>query len=210
MLVTLPDFDDTTAYLSVWSGKVIETAKSKAVKVFTLRGKEANRKELEKRLIGKKPSLVFFNGHGSNEYICGDQNEKLVDSYNSKLFASTLIYSRSCDSAAVLGKQIVREGKARAFLGYVQAFIFVKNNSRSATPLKDNYAEPCLESSNVVPEALLTGSSVQEAFEKSQKHFEKEIEYYRTHYSPENSHILFALQWDKAVQRLIGDVNAKI
>ena len=210
MLVTLPDFDDTTAYLSAWSRKVIEVAETKAVKVFVLRGKEANRKNLENRLSGKKPSLVFFNGHGSKEHICGHQNEALVDTDNCFLLESTIVYSRSCDSAGILGKQAVREGKARAFLGYELAFIFVKNNARIATPLKDDYSAPCLESSNAVPEALINGSTAQQAFEKSQKHFEKEIEYLRTHYSPENSHILFALQWDKTVQKLIGDPNAII
>jgi len=210
MLVTLPDFDDTTDYLSQWSESVIETAKDKLVKVSQLPGKEANRENLQKRLSGKTYSFVFFNGHGSKEHICGQQNEKLLDEENSYLLNATIVYSRSCDSAAVLGKKIVREGNVKAFVGYAQAFIFVKNNSRTATPLKDNYAKPCLESSNVVPQALINGSTTGQAVEKSQRHSDKEIEYLKTHYSPENSHILFALQWNKTVLKVIGDQNATI
>jgi hypothetical protein len=76
--------------------------------------------------------------------------------------------------------------------------------------MKDNYAKPCLESSNIVPQALINGSTTEQAVEKSQKHSDKEIEYLKTHYSPENSHILFALQWNKTVLKVIGDQNATI
>lgn len=210
MLVTLPDFDDTTDYLSRWSEPVIETAKDKLVKVSQLLGKEANRENLQKRLNGKTYSFAFFNGHGSKEYICGQQNEKLLDEENCRLLNATIVYSRSCDSAAILGKKVVCEGNVKAFVGYSQAFIFVKNTSRTTTPLKDNYARPCLESSNVVPQALINGNTVQQATEKSQKHADKELEYLKTHYSPENSHILFALQWNKMVLKVIGDQNATI
>ncbi len=182
----------------------------KNVKVLKLEGKEAKRDSLEKRLKNSKPNIVFFNGHGGKEHICGQGNEIILDNQNVNLLESTITYARSCDSAALLGKKVVQQGKAKAFIGYEQAFIFVKNNSRSATPLKDNYARPCLEASNLVPESLVKGSTAKEAFEKSQKHFEKEVEYLRTHYSPENSHIMFALQWDKAVQRLIGKQEATI
>ncbi|MBI5635818.1 hypothetical protein HY993_02545 [Candidatus Micrarchaeota archaeon] len=161
--------------------------------------------------MGSKPhSLVFFNGHGSKDAICGQQNGVLIDKENVQLLDSAIVYSRSCDSAARLGQKIVREGKAKAFIGYVEAFLFFVNNSRSATPIKDDYARPCLESSNVAPQSLIYGSTVGQAVEKTQKHFEKEIEYLKTHYSPENSHILFALYWNKAVLKAIGNQDAII
>ncbi len=210
MLITLPDFDDATSYLLQWSKQVIELASDKSVKVTTLREKDANRENLQQRLNSKRYSFVFFNGHGSKEVICGQQNEVLIDRENIHLLDSTIVYSRSCDSAAILGQKALDEGKAKAFIGYVAAFLFFVNNARSATPIKDDYARPCLESSNVVPKSLINGSTTGQAVEKTQKHFDKEIEYLKTHYSPENSHILFALQWNKAVLKLIGDRSATI
>ena len=103
MLVTLPSFDDTTAYLSVWARKTFEAAKNKSVKILALEGEETIRKNLEVRLQSQTPCFVFFNGHGSRDHIYGHDNEIILDKTNVALLKSAVVYSRSCDSAAVLG-----------------------------------------------------------------------------------------------------------
>lgn len=210
VLVTKPNFDQATSYLSAWADLVIEEAKKRNLKVFELKGKQATRKLFEKRVKKNDPALIAFNGHGRNDRILGNKKEVLVKAgENERYLGSRIIHSLSCSSAKQLGPKSIKSG-AKAFIGYIEKFVLLHDEKHSATPKKDKIAKHFLESANTVPISLIKGSTVKEACEKSQASFEKSIEYYKTHYTPENSHILFWLRYDKMIQKFSGKENATL
>lgn len=71
LLVTRPNHDITTRYLSVWNERIIELAQKKHILVLDLKREKANKKELKSRILKMKPSLIVFNGHGSDNCVTG-------------------------------------------------------------------------------------------------------------------------------------------
>jgi hypothetical protein len=210
MLVTRPDYDDTTSYLHAWSKSVIDVAKERGLKVLDLEGPGANRDTFESYVSEHVPSFVFFNGHGNETTIAGDGGRALVEyGVNDSVLNSRVVYARSCDSATVLGRKGVENG-IKAFIGYDQKFIFYMDNSKTHIPLEDEYAKPCFEASNVVADALVRGSAVSEAVSKSKTQFRKEVERLLTEPSLEVSSVLFSLFWDVAALKFYGDPDATV
>lgn len=80
LLITAPDHDATTRYLSAWSNKILELAGKKNIQVINLKRKKANIKELKSRILKMKPLFVIFNGHGGNNCVTGYENEVLIQS----------------------------------------------------------------------------------------------------------------------------------
>lgn len=211
VLITRPDYDDATSYLYAWSERIIEAAQKHGARIIDLKRERANRKNFEGIVASKKPGCMLFNGHGTADEIRGHMHETLVKyGENHAVLAGAVVYSRTCDSAAVLGNKSVREGGTKAFIGYGQEFIFFVNNAKTATPMDDDYASPCLIASNAVAEALVAGSSAGDACRKSREQTRKEVEYLLTHYSPRASHIFFALLWNDRALSLHGNPSAKL
>ncbi|MBI4210623.1 MAG: hypothetical protein HY544_03910 [Candidatus Diapherotrites archaeon] len=168
------------------------------------------REALEKRIEKHKPALIAFNGHGSPDCITGDNLEILVKAgENENILQSAIVHSLSCSSASILGPRSVKAG-AKAFIGYNQDFVLLHSEDRSTTPKKDRIAEHFLTAANLAPISLIKGNTVQDAYEKSQAAYEKSIEYYMTHYTPQNSHILFWLRYNKTIQEIHGAKNATL
>ena len=210
ILVTRPSFDPPTAYLAAWAELIVEEAREKGMKIGQLKGKEATRKMFEKRVESNDPALIAFNGHGDPDCICGNNYEVLVKAgENEKILASRIVNSVSCNSAKVLGPKSVGAG-AKAFIGFTEKFVLLFEQAHSATPRKDRTAEHFIKAVNSAPISLIKGNTVKDAFDKSQAAFEKSIEYFKTHYTPENSHILFWLRYDKKIQKFLGDANATL
>ncbi|MDD5163145.1 MAG: hypothetical protein PHD95_02975 [Candidatus ainarchaeum sp.] len=209
--ITRPEHDDTTFYLSNWSKELIELAKTNGINVLDFDKERATATEVEKILKKKSPRLVMFNGHGNKETVMGHQNAILIKhGVNEELLKNKIVYCRSCSSAAILGKESISKGTT-AFLGYTNLFGFSFNPQRSATPLKDEFAKPCLESSNQIIKALLKGHTVLEAYKSSQQATDDWIEkMQRSDAPPEASHILLWLVWNKINQKFYGEESAKI
>lgn len=175
-MVTRPNSDRTTRYISEWAGKVIEMAESKGFGVLDLKGKRANRKEFESMLKKHTPSFIFLNGHGDNEAVTGQNEEVLVQAgVNEKLLRATVVYALACSSGAVLGPKSVESG-ARAFIGYRKKFIFFYNPSQRTQPFTDTLARYFLEPSNQVAVSLLKGHNAKTAYENSQRAFQRNIQ----------------------------------
>lgn len=169
ILVTRPNHDSTTDYLYHWSKPVIDVANKKMFKVLDLDGKKANRKYFESYLESKNPSLVFLNGHGSENEIAGYDNEILIDSssLDSKKLSNKILYARSCRSALVLGKNSVSKGGVKAFIGYSRDFVFLIDKNYITRPYLDPVAKLFLEPSNLIPTTLIKGHTSKEAHIRS-------------------------------------------
>ncbi len=210
MLITRPNHDTSTTYLYKWSESLINVAEKNGISVSDFKATKAIRNEIEKFLKKQIPLLVVFNGHGSEDSICGYKDEVLIKSgENEHLLKSKIIYAVSCNSAKVLGKITVDKG-AKCFIGYDDVFVSLYDkNCSSGRELEDNIAKPFLDSSNQVVLSLLNGKKSREAYDKSQSTFRKWIEYFSSSASPPGSeHIVSWLIWDMFCQKLIGDENA--
>ncbi|MFH1224371.1 MAG: hypothetical protein V1676_01055 [Candidatus Diapherotrites archaeon] len=209
--ITLPEHDDTTAYLSAWAGELIELAKQKGLAVFEFRRERASAAEVGKFLGRKNPKLAMFNGHGGEDWVAGHRNEVLIKSgQNERLLKDKVIYCRSCSSAAKLGRDCVQSGAA-AFIGYCDLFGFPINPQKSATPLRDEFAKPCLDVSNQAVKSLLKGNTAGEAYVSSQAAAERWIEkLQQSDAPPEAPHLLLWLLWNKAHQKIHGNKSVRL
>lgn len=210
ILITAPRFDLATHYLSEWTKPVIVFAKNKGFVVHVLKQKECTKKNFEKRVKNNKPHLVLLNGHGDYDRVTGQNMEVILRvGDNEELMNKKILHAFSCSSANKLGPACIKKGTI-AYVGFNQDFIFWHDEKYSATPLKDDTAKHFFEPTNLVPISLIKGNSVKEAFNKSQKAFDKSIQFFETHYTIHNSHLLFALRYNKAVHKMLGENNSTI
>lgn len=171
MIVTKPQHDVTTRYLSAWAEEVIELAEEKGVDVIELLREKANKKEFESRVKKLSPRLIFLNGHGSDECVTGHDNKILVKSgENHEVLVGKITYALSCNSAKILGAKVAQE-KDTAYIGYADEFIFIAGSACMRNPAHDPKAKPFMEASNQVMISVLKGHSARESTERSKDIF---------------------------------------
>lgn len=174
ILVTRPDHDLLTYYLKIWSNELIEEAEKKGFSLFDLKGKRANRKEIESFLnSNKRWGFVFLNGHGNEREITGFENEVIMSREDIRYAKNIrVIYARSCRVGVWLGRSLVESG-LKSFIGY--DFDFVVFLTKGVKPLHDKAAGLFIKPSNLIVSSLLKGNSVFEADKKSKKLMRKNI-----------------------------------
>lgn len=166
-LITRPEHDDTTHFLSAWSEKTIKLAEENDAKIFDLPRERANKKEFESKIKKFSPNLVMLNGHGDDDIVMGHKNEILIKAgMNENVLKGKIVYALSCRSAKVLGPKSVNAG-ALNYTGYEDDFIFMYEPNLFTRPLIDRTAALFLEPSNIFIESLIKGNTVQEALDKS-------------------------------------------
>ena len=169
MLITRPEHDKTTHYLSNWSKEIIDIAEGKNIKVFDLNREKAIRANVEVRLKKLSCNLTFFNGHGDFNVITGHNNEPIIiGGENEDLLKSKIVYAISCKSAKELGPRSVNAG-AVSYTGFDDDFIFVYEPENISRPLHDNTAKLFLEPSQLFMKSLIKGNSVREGMDKTKK-----------------------------------------
>lgn len=167
MLITRPNYDPVTRYLSTWSLHLIREAKNKSHAVMDLFADKATRQGLEGRLIKKKPNLVVLNGHGSVDSVTGQDGEILLKAQdNASILKGIITYSISCSSAAVLGEEVGKQPNT-AYIGYEKEFTMLRSQDYISKPINDPFAKPFMEFSNYVVTSLLKGHSARESVERA-------------------------------------------
>lgn len=208
VLVTRPNHDLLTTYLYYFSGKIIDFYNQKSKHLIDLKGKIANNKMFDSYVSKNKPNFIFLNGHGSENYICGHNNEILVDDYKNE-YKGTIFYARSCRSANKLGHNLVKEGTG-AFIGYKENYFVLLSRQSNTHPLRDFVAKMFLEPSNLIALSIIRGNTVQEANEKSKQamiHNLKEV--LGSNMLNKNEVVAYLLH-DINCQTIIGDQTACI
>ena len=115
-LATIPSSDQTTLYISAWAEYTIEQLKH--IQFFILTKDRATLSVFESMLKKHNPSLVFMNGHGGPDLVCGHKDEELIKvGKNESLLKGTVTYALYCSSAKKLGPSAVKAG-AVAYIGY--------------------------------------------------------------------------------------------
>ena len=134
MIVTRPQHDVTTRYLSSWAEEIICLARKKGIEVVDLFREKVNRREFEGRVRKIMPDLFFLNGHGSDICVTGHDNGILVEvGENHGLLQGKITYALSCNSAKSLGIKVT-ENKRGTYIGYIDEFIFVADRNYISRP----------------------------------------------------------------------------
>lgn len=211
MLITRPDHDETTRYLYYWSIVLLKQAQRRCSRVIDLSKKRACKKEFISIVTKTKPSFIVFNGHGNESMIAGYNNEPLIISgKNHAILINTIVYARSCKSAKLLGKKSVESG-CKAFIGYMDDFVFVIEADKLSRPLNDKTARLFLEPANYVVMALLKGHTTGEANHRSKDLYKQTIQKLATSETTrENSEVLPFLVWDYSHQVCLGDTTSTV
>lgn len=173
LIVTRPEHDSTTKYISAWAQEVITTAYKKGIEVIDLLRDKACRKEFEGRLKKLSPKLVFLNGHGNETSVTGHDNEVLVEvNENEHILKGRITYALSCSSGKLLGPALANE-EMTAYIGYSDEFSFVYDRRYISKPIEDPLARPFMESSNQLMVSLIKGHTAEESTERAKEIFKK-------------------------------------
>lgn len=82
LLLTRPNHDIGTNYLYYWSEVAVNL--TYGFKILDLKGSKANRVNFASYIKNHQPSIVFFNGHGSENSIYGYNDEVIIESNNNE------------------------------------------------------------------------------------------------------------------------------
>lgn len=209
-LITMPSSDDAEHYLYEWSREIKDKAVEKGLEIKALEREKANRKEFEGHIKRMKPDFVMLNGHGDTKTIYGNNQEViLLEGDNHQLLQGAIVYARSCFSLSSLGKAAVLQ-KCTAFVGYTLPFMFMSDTNSAAHPLKDEFAAPCLYTSNMVPIALIKGNTIEEAVNKSKDKMHELMLEWETRVEMEASWVAGCLSWNKNCLGYEGEGRAKL
>lgn len=208
-LATIPSSDQTTLYISAWAENTIDQLKSKHLQFFALTKDRAILSIFESMLKKHKPSLVFINGHGGPDLVCGHKDEELIKmGRNESLLKETITYALSCSSAKELGPSAVKAG-AVAYIGYNEDFIFFISPNKRTRPLEDKTAEMFLAPANHIIVSLAKGHTVLEATNASKNYFLKNIQkLISSESSVDEREYLRYLIWDMRSLVSLGDQKA--
>ena len=210
ILVTRPRYDDTTAYLNKWAGLVKEFAEERGCRVLDLDGEKANRAEFESYAKKHRPNFFFFNGHGSDEAVTGDQEKDLLlHKVNDNFCTGAIVYIRSCNAGGTLANSLVAKG-TKACIGYTTKFGFIRIVAYSTKPLEDPMARIFLEPSNLIATGILKGNTAAEAHRKAIKEMSKSFFMMLSSQGKFDQNALLVMSSNLRGQKLIGDSSAVI
>jgi len=211
MLVTRPQYDIPTRYLSAWAEEIIDFAKKKGVDVVDLAKEKANKNDFIGRMQKIRPDIVFLNGHGDDDCVTGHDYGVLIKAHeNDDLLVGLITYALSCNSGKSLGVKVAAN-KNTTYIGYKDKFALVCSADCITKPLTDNRARPFMESSNQVMISLLKGNRAQDASDRSKGKFR---EHYRKLLSsgsdPDARMDAQCLWWNLLNQVCLGDLDARL
>lgn len=211
ILVTRPDHDFTTRYISAWAGEYIKLASAKGISVTDLRHNRANRKEFESVIEKRNPSFVMLNGHGNTDEVTGYNNKTLIKvGDNEALLKGRVTYAVSCQSARILGKK-VGENLHTSYIGYTDDFIFLCLEKYRTKPLLDTLASFFFTPSNLVPITLLKGHTTENAVLKAKQEFSRNIKSLsKSNTSSDEYSAIRYLVWNMRNLVAYGDLDKKI
>lgn len=191
ILITQPDFDRTTRYVSIWSEEVEEFSNTRGHKT--------------------EPQLVMFNGHGNDSEIYGQDNEILLDHRSIETtIDGRIIYALACSSAKSLGKVCITN-RAKAFIGYTDDFIFLHHYPKISKPREDKRARLFFKPSNLIPISLIKGNTTGYSYIASKNLLKKNIlELLTSEVYNEDRICLRYLTWNYQNLTLLGDTKAKL
>jgi hypothetical protein len=208
-LLTRPEHDDTTYYLSNWIVMTVKTAENHGFKVLDMHREKATKINIEAMIKDFSPNLVVFNGHGSQDTVTGHDNKPLITcGVNEGILKSKIVYAISCKSAHILGPKSVAAG-ATSYTGYDNDFIFLYDPDKYSRPHQDETAKAFLWPSNLFVESLLKGNTVGESKKRAEYCSKDNIRKALSSVNPDPAMARY-LWWNLRHFVSHGDVQAKV
>lgn len=211
ILITQPNFDKTTQYISAWSEEVEEFSIKRGNKTLILKGKRANRSEFESVMKKTVPQLIMLNGHGNDREVAGQDNEVLLDSESvENIIKGKIIYALSCSAAKVLGQDCIEKGTI-SFFGYNEEYIFLHSHIKVSRPREDKRAALFFKPSNQIPISLIKGNTTQESYKDSKNTLKRTIiDLLNSETTNEERVCLPYLVWNYQHLTLLGNEKARL
>jgi len=199
IIITLPQSDDVTEYLTIFSKDIINACNTKEIKIFKLHRENANRKNFEKSISSYDYSFIILNGHGGDNCVTGHKEEEiLIKGDNDWLMVGRIVYARSCYAGAGLGNYF--KENSGCFIGYELPFMFLSDKT-------DNIARIFFDTSNRVPIGLINGQTTKVANDNSKKSMLKAIKKALIKGDKDSQNIAAILWNNYEGQVLIGEEN---
>ena len=157
------------------------------------------------QLSAPQSDIIIGVGHGDKDSFTG-QNEAVileVGRYNPREVKGKMIKLLSCQTGVALGPDLIANG-AKAFLGYVDDYVWVMDSDLAAKPWADELAATCLLPVVDGLNALLDGKTVGEAFEIEREGYKQNAEV------EEDDLIKSCLDFNYENTVLLGDTTATV
>ena len=211
LLITRPEYEAPTRYLSAWSKLIIDEAQHRGMDIIDLDREKAKRNRVLGTLQKKQTEkmLVVLNGHGGESWIRG-QEEVILTTADVKNLLNKIIYARACSSAKELGPQAVAAG-ALAYIGYDIEFAMYIEEGKVGHPLEDRTAALFMEPANYVASSLIKGHPAGEANRRSRKKFAENIQKIIIEGAKSPYYYTISVLYDNMVHQVcLGSNEAKI
>lgn len=101
LFISCPQHDKSTEYLYAWSKKAIKFAKERGWKVDVSEGHNVTKSEVQSRLKKKPADFVFFNGHGNESEMCGQNYEVILNETSAHLLKDSITFTRACNCGEI-------------------------------------------------------------------------------------------------------------
>jgi hypothetical protein len=170
LIITCPEHDDATAYLTYFSKEIVAETITKSLKYKEVKDSKLNENEFTGILNKLDYRLIVLNGHGSFDSIFGYQDNIIIQlNKNDHLLKERIVYARSCNAGLKLGPECMKNTQDGCFIGYKLPFIFYMDSKWTTKPHNDKIAKLFLKPSNLIPISVIKGHSALEAHNKSKK-----------------------------------------
>lgn len=212
LLMTCPEYDDATAYLTYFSKEIINEAVEKSLKFKIVRDKNLKTEPFSKIINKLDYRLIVLNGHGSEDAVFGYKQNVIIQlNKNEHLLKERLVYARSCNVGAKLGKELMKATMNGAFIGYNLPFMFYMDSEWTAKPHNDKIAKLFIEPSNLIPISIIKGNSAIDAHNNAKMQILKIMgKLIKRKQSPETPFYLEALWNNYSGQVIYGNKIAKL
>ena len=157
-------------------------------------------------MVASSGDIIVGNGHGSSQVWSGQDEDFLwqVGNYDPAQTEGKVIYLLSCDTGQELGQDLVTTGRAKAFRGYNEDYLWVANPIYYFNPWDDPNAKTILKPAIMSIASLLDGATAQESLDIEREQCLKGME-------DTNSELVFSLlKWNYDHSVLFGDGKATV
>lgn len=210
ILVTDPGHDDTTRLLSAWITSTSEYINNlRTHEVIGLMRADVNKDSFTDAFDIHSPSLVLFNGHGTEHKLYGHNDVAIVESHETEneRYRDAIFYALACKAAKGLGPHLIDKG-ATAFIGYKEDFQFYDSVTNGQNPLTDPVSSLFLEPAYLVSKSLADGKTAGEAHKVTQKMYADNFRNALAINMP--TRVLASLAHNIKNHVVLGDVTAQI
>lgn len=156
-----------------WCEEVIDKAVELNFNVVDLKKENFIEENFKKCVEENNPELIFLNGHGDEGSAMGYQKSPvLIANKNEYLLKDKKAHIISCKTACYLIDLAMDKG-CKGYIGHNDRFLV----NPSMNPSQDIISKFLMEAVNIVSISLMERRNLKETYKKSQKVYEKHIEY---------------------------------